>query len=101
MKLHLTFHTLFLEIYRESNFPRRIQSSLPCVEIDKGQEYKAKDILDSRIRGGQVEYLIHWLEYPFSEHTWEPTSNLINTPLKIQEFHRQQLRKPKATINFN
>jgi len=87
MKIHPVFYTSLLEIYRESNFPNRIQVPPPPIEIDDFQEYEVEDILDLRIRRGQLEYLVHWRGYPISERTWEPTSNLINVPLKIQEFH--------------
>jgi len=99
MKLHPMFHTSLLEIYRESNFSGKIQPPPPCIEIDNDKEYEIEDILDSKIRRGQLEYSIHWHGYPISERIWEPISNLINVPLKIQEFHRQQLRKPKATLS--
>ena len=43
-----------------------------------GEElFSVEKILDKRIKkGGGIEYLIKWLNYPESENTWEPESNL-------------------------
>lgn len=95
MKIHPVFHTSLLELYRESDIPGRIQAPPPSIEMDDHQEYEVEEVLDSRIRRGQLEYLVHWQGYPISERTWEPTSNLSNAPLKVQDFHRQHPNKPK------
>jgi len=53
MKIHLIFHILFLEIYKESNSSGRIQDPPPYVEayveVNDFQEYVIENILDSRI----------------------------------------------------
>ncbi len=88
MKIHLIFHVSLLEAYKESTIPRRIQPSLPCIEIDNHVEYEVEKVLDSRRRRGKLEYFIHWHGYDINERTWEPMEILTNALQKVQEFHQ-------------
>lgn len=95
MQIHPVFHVSLLEPYFESSIPGRILPPPPPVEIDNAVEYEVEEILDSRIRNGKLEYLIHWRGYNISERTWEPSSNVTNAPEKVLEFHQQYPHKPK------
>ncbi len=95
MKIHPVFHVSLLETFRESSISGRIQPPPPVVEIDNHQEYEVEEILDSRLRRGRLEYFVHWRGYDINERTWEPSSNLINAPDKVREFHRRYPNKPK------
>jgi hypothetical protein len=83
MKVHPIFHVSFLEPYKESNIPGRIQLLPPCIEIDSHKEYEVEEVLDSRQRCGRLEYLVHWLGYDINEQTWKPSTNLANAPQKV------------------
>jgi hypothetical protein len=52
-----------------------------------------QEVLDSRRRYNQVEYLVLWKGYPRSEATWEKEGNLKNSPILVAEFHAMH---PKA-----
>ena len=95
MKVHPIFHVSLLKAYKESTISGRTQPPPPCIEVENHNKYKVEDILDSRRRRGRLEYLIHWRGYDINERTWEPTANLINAPLKVQEFHHRYPNKPK------
>lgn len=43
---------------------------------EEEEEYTVEKILEKRMKGGKVEYLIKWEGYPDSENTWEPQDNL-------------------------
>jgi hypothetical protein len=52
------------------------------MNIDFG-EWEVEDIVDSRVRDGRVEYLIHWKGFDKSADTWEPEVNLTETCSEI------------------
>ena len=43
---------------------------------EEEEEYVVEKVVDKRIRNGRKEYLLKWKNYPDSENTWEPSSNL-------------------------
>ena len=64
------------------------------MDIDKDDiEYDVAEIVNSRKRGGNVEYRIRWNGYTEDDDTWEMIDNL-NCPQKLREFHEKYLRKP-------
>jgi hypothetical protein len=56
--------------------------------LSSGDEYEVEQILDSRVRRRQLQYLVMWKGYPISEATWEPVSHLQNAPDAIHNFHQ-------------
>lgn len=49
--------------------------------------YEPEVLLSKRIINGTVEYLVKWVELPFSENTWEPAENIQACAFDlIQEF---------------
>ena len=63
---------------------------LPPVQDDT-REYVVERIIRGRYRKGRLEYLIKWWDFPNSQNTWEPATNLNaaaleslqNNPVKI------------------
>lgn len=78
MRIHPVFHVSLLEPHRQNSLPGRIQPPPPPGEVEGTLEWEVEDILDSRIRHGKLEYLVHWLGYRPHEHTWEPLAHLKN-----------------------
>lgn len=94
-RIHPVFHAALLLPYVETeahgpNFP-----SNPPELIDDKEEYDVETILDSRATRNKrgVQYLVKWLDYPSSDNSWEPSSNLTKALPLIEEFHR---RHPNA-----
>jgi len=56
------------------------------VEVNNHEEYEVEKVLDLRYRWGTLEYFIHCRGYNINECIWEPTTNVINVPQKVQEF---------------
>ncbi|ESK84797.1 hypothetical protein Moror_544 [Moniliophthora roreri MCA 2997] len=55
----------------------------------EGKKYKVEEILHSRLKGEQLEYLINWKGEPNEENTWEPQSNLREAKEAIADFHKK------------
>ena len=65
------------------------------VTEDRDEEYEVDTIIDSRIYKGKLQYLVHWKGYNESERTWEPVSNLKNSPEIVEQFHRSHPSAPR------
>ena len=51
-------------------------------------EYEVDKIIDSKLvrRNKTLKYLVRWVGY--SDLTWEPADNVINSPTAVTQFHR-------------
>ena len=69
------------------------------------KEYEVDTIIDSCIYKGKLQYLVHWKGYDESERTWEPVSNLKNSPEIVEQFHASHPSTPyhlrMAQADFN
>ncbi|KAK1218029.1 hypothetical protein PQX77_019294, partial [Marasmius sp. AFHP31] len=69
------------------NYPGQPPELLP-----EDTEYEVEEILDSRKpddRRIPIEYYIRWADYPESEDSWEPKSNVENAKEAIAEFYKK------------
>ncbi|MBW0581447.1 hypothetical protein O181_121162, partial [Austropuccinia psidii MF-1] len=57
--------------------------------VEEQEEWEVAQVLDSKIKRGNLWYLVEWKG--FSEDpertTWEPASNLTNSPDLVKDFH--------------
>ncbi len=60
---------------------------------DEEEEWDVEDILDSRIKDGQLQYLVKWLDFGPEDNSWQPATNL-HCPEKLEEFHRRNPDRP-------
>ena len=95
-RIHDVFHVSLLELYHPSRIPGRHPPPPPPVELSTGEEYEVDQILDSRYRRRQLQYLVLWKGYPISDATWEPVTHLQNAPEAIHDFHQRYPHKPAA-----
>ena len=54
------------------------QLKLVLDDFEETETYEIEEILDHRnLRGGKVEYLVHWKGYGVKDRTWEPPTSFI------------------------
>jgi|ERR1700722_6192493 len=71
-------------------------SNLMDAIIDSIEEYEVEEVLDSRMRQGKLEYLVHWKGYPQDEDTWELEENVQNSADLILQFHANHPSSPHS-----
>jgi len=75
------------------------------VSEESNEEYEVDYIVASRVYKRQLQYLVHWKGYEEHERTWEPSSNLKNSPLVVEHFYRENPSAPwklhMTRMNFN
>ena len=64
------------------------------VVTDEGdKEFEVNYVVNSRLKYGKLEFLVHWKGYQDEDCTWEPESNLKRSRDVINDFY---LTKPNA-----
>ncbi|ESK92066.1 hypothetical protein Moror_10287 [Moniliophthora roreri MCA 2997] len=95
-KIHPVFNECLLTPYVPPEFPSQVKPlPPPPIEDLEGKKYKVEEVLDSRLRGGQLEYLVNWKGEPHEENTWEPQNNLKEAKEAITKFHKKHPAAPR------
>ncbi|KAH0614368.1 uncharacterized protein H6S33_000004 [Morchella sextelata] len=92
MKSHPVFQVSLLEPVRMQPLPGHIQPPPPPVIVEREEEFEVQEVLDSRIRHRQLQYLVKWTGY--EQPTWEPARNLDAELGSLQRFHSLYPTKP-------
>ncbi|KAK3570152.1 hypothetical protein QTP86_012626 [Hemibagrus guttatus] len=96
-KIHPVFHVSLLKPHHPSVFPstepgEAEEPPLPLI-MDEGSAYLVRDILDSRRRGGRLEYLVNWEGYGPEEQSWVPWNDVLD-PTLLENFHARHPNWP-------
>ncbi len=79
-----TFHVSLLKPAGGPNAEEEEQSSdqgPPPILVDGEEVYQIRDLLDSRCRGGLLQYLVDWEWYGSKERSWVSTKDILDPTL--------------------
>jgi len=94
-KVHNVFHISLLTKAPHNEIIRRHPTNPPPIIIDSEEEWEVEEILDSRFKNRQLQYLIKWTGTNSAENSWEPDKNLANAPEAISDFHNKHPEAPR------
>ncbi|MBW0491992.1 hypothetical protein O181_031707 [Austropuccinia psidii MF-1] len=86
---HPVFHVSLLEPVKQSAIPNQHQFPPPPVLVEEQEEWEVAQVLDFKLKRGKLWYLVEsklFNEDP-ERTSWEPASNLTNSPDLIKDFH--------------
>ncbi|KAK3545854.1 hypothetical protein QTP70_016092 [Hemibagrus guttatus] len=96
-RIHPVFHVSLLKPHHPSVLLSTgpgvaEEPPLPLI-VDDGTAYLVKEILDSRRRGGRLEYLVDWEGYGPKERSWVPRNDILD-PSLLEDFHTSHPSRP-------
>jgi hypothetical protein len=97
LRLHPVFHIVkLMPTPADPIEGQRTQPAPPPPEIVGGEErYEVEEIIDSRMRGRRLQYLVRWKGYEREENSWISEGDL-DAPNLIADFHGAHPTAPKC-----
>ena len=95
IKIHPVINVSRVRPHTASTIPEQRAEAPPPVQIEGELEYHVEEVLDSRLRRNQLQYLVKWQGYTEENNTWEPAANLEHATDAIAAFHRTHPAAPR------
>ncbi|KAL0150019.1 hypothetical protein M9458_054678, partial [Cirrhinus mrigala] len=93
-RIHPTFHVSLKPFFPSATETPGSEAEPPPPEVlDQPSIYTVHEILDSRHRGGHLEYLVDWEGYGPEEWSWVPRDDILD-PTLLLDSHRSHSDRP-------
>ena len=102
-KIHDVFHVSLLEPVYPDLIKNRRQPPPPPVELLDDLQWEVNEILDSKLVGKNVHYLVEWKGFEDDAEeadNWQHWQNLEGAIDSVRKFHERHPTKPKALQLF-
>ena len=93
--VHDVFHVSLLTRAPDNTIPGRVPPKPLPIVVDSEGKMEVETVLDSQMKGRQLQYLVKWKDLPVAENSWEPAQHLKNAPEKVEEFHDKHPEAPR------
>lgn len=93
--VHDVFHVSLLTRAPDDMIPGRVPPRPLLIAVDSEDKMEVETVLDSRMKGRRLQYLVKWKDLPAVENSWEPAQHLRNAPEKVEEFHDKHPEAPR------
>jgi len=93
--VHDTFHISLLTKAPKDTIKGRIPPMPKPIIVDSEEEMEVEEVIDSRIRNKQLQYLVKWKDMSPAENSWEPALHLKNAPEAVSDFHKHHPEAPR------
>ncbi|KIK13406.1 hypothetical protein PISMIDRAFT_18022 [Pisolithus microcarpus 441] len=102
LHIHPVVNISHMKPYRGPLESQKVTHPGPVVGIeDQDEEFEVEYVVNSCLRKGRLEFLIHWRGYGEEDCTWEPESNLQNSPEELWDFYRSHPSAPCKLCGLN
>ncbi|KAL0199895.1 hypothetical protein M9458_003082, partial [Cirrhinus mrigala] len=94
-RIHPTFHVSLLKPHYDSLLPTEPgrEEPPPPMITEEGTIYTVKEILNSRRRGGRLQYFVDWEGYGPEERSWVSREDILD-PTLLTDFHQIHPDRP-------
>ena len=93
--VHDVFHITLLTKAPSDMMPNQTPMQPPPIVIEGVEELEVEEVINSRLKNRQLQYLVKWKGTTDMENSWEPQKNLANAPDSIREFHDKHPDAPR------
>ena len=91
------FHVNLLKPVEQNDIPGHNPPPPPAIEIEGDEVYEVNEIIDSKLFGRTLKFLVNWKGYGPEDNTWEPLSNLDGSAQAIKDYQLNHPNKPHAS----
>ena len=100
LRVHPVFHIDRLSPWKGNEVNGKLPPPPEPVEVEGEEEYEVEEVLDSKVVGKGLRYLVKWKGYDEGENSWQPAGNLTNAQAKVKAFHKKNPSAPRPVGKF-